>query len=216
MKCSTPYNPVELWDTFKRETLEAARGCVKGCPRSRDGFASAETLDSIEKSRAARLAGNQDQYRALSCRTKTLLRRDKESYVRSLAEDVEDHLIAKDLKPAHLALKKLRSKSTSQVSAIRTADGCLISDVDGQMAHWAEYFEQLFKVNPPSGQLQITWLQVVDADLPINEAAPSIDEVKEAVSKLRGGKAAGICNISAELLKAGGEAMIRGLHAVYQ
>ena len=27
-------------------------------------------------------------------------------------------------------------------------------------------------------------------------------------------KAAGICNISAELLKAGGEAMIRGLHAV--
>ena len=31
---------------------------------------------------------------------------------------------------------------------------------------------------------------------------------------MRGGKAAGICNISAELLKAGGEAMICGLHAV--
>ena len=34
------------------------------------------------------------------------------------------------------------------------------------------------------------------------------------MAKLRDGKAAGICNISAELLKAGGEAMIRGLHAV--
>ena len=45
---------------------------------------------------------------------------------------------------------------------------------------------------------------------------PSIGgDVKEAVAKLRGGKAAaGICNISAELLKAGREAMIRGLHAV--
>ena len=31
---------------------------------------------------------------------------------------------------------------------------------------------------------------------------------------MRGGKAAGICNISAVLLKGGGEAMIRGLHAV--
>ena len=54
------------------------------------------------------------------------------------------------------------------------------------MARWAEYFEQLFKVNPPSGQLQTTGLQMMDADPPINEVPPSIDEVKEAVTKLRG------------------------------
>ena len=51
-------DPVELWDIFKRETLEVVTGCVGRCPRSRGGFASAETLDSIEKSCAARLAGN--------------------------------------------------------------------------------------------------------------------------------------------------------------
>ena len=148
--------PVELWNTFKRETLEAARGCVKGRPRSWGGFASAETMDSIEKSRAARLAGSWDQYRALSHKTRTLLRRDKERYVRSLAEDVEDHLNVNDLKPAYRALKKLRSKSTSWVSAIQTAD---VSDADGQISRWAEYFEQLFKVNPPSGQLLTTGLR---------------------------------------------------------
>ena len=69
-------------------------------------------------------------------------------------------------------------------------------------------------INPPSGRLQTTGLQVVDADPPINEAAPSIDEVKEAVAKLRGGKALGICNMSTEFLKAGGKTMIHGLHAV--
>ena len=90
------------------------------------------------------------------------------------------------------------------MSAIRTADGCLVSDADGQMVCWAEYFEQLFKVNPLSGRLQTTGLQVMDADPSINKAAPSIDEAKETVAKLRGGKAAGICNINAELLKAGG------------
>ncbi|KAG0725535.1 Alpha-N-acetylglucosaminidase [Chionoecetes opilio] len=57
-------------------------------------------------------------------------------------------------------------------------------------------------------------LMAVDADPPIDETAPSLDEVREAVAKLRGGKAAGVCKISAELLKAGREAMIRGLHAV--
>ncbi|KAG0727408.1 Craniofacial development protein 2 [Chionoecetes opilio] len=208
-------DPVELWDTFKRETLQAAKECIgERHPRSRRGFVSTETLEKIEESRAARLAGTQDQHRALSRRTRTLLGRDKERYVRSLAEDVEGHLNANDLRPAYRALKKLRSKSPSRASAIRTADGRLVSDMDGQMARWAEYFGQLFTVDPPTEQLHTTGLQAVDADPPIDETAPSLDEVREAVAKLRGGKAAGVCNISAELLKAGGEAMIRGLHAV--
>ncbi|KAG0710017.1 hypothetical protein GWK47_023656 [Chionoecetes opilio] len=71
-------DPVELWDTFKRETLQAAKECIGERPRSRRGFVSTETLEKIEESRAARLAGNQDQHRALSCRTRTLLGRDKE------------------------------------------------------------------------------------------------------------------------------------------
>ncbi|KAG0710766.1 hypothetical protein GWK47_022143 [Chionoecetes opilio] len=146
---------------------------------------------------------NQDQHRALSRRTRTLLGRDKERYVRSLAEDVEGHLNANDLRPAYRALKKLRSKSPSRASAIRTADGRLVSDMDGQMAHWAEYFGQLFTVDPPTEQLHTTGLQAMDADPPIDETAPSLDEVREAVAKLKGGKAAGVCNISAELLKAG-------------
>ncbi|KAG0714238.1 hypothetical protein GWK47_001654 [Chionoecetes opilio] len=77
--------------------------------------------------------------------------------------------------------------------------------MDGQMARWAEYFGQLFTVDPPTEQLHTTGLQAVDADPPIDETAPSLDEVREAVAKLRGGKAAGVCNISAELLKAGGK-----------
>ena len=71
--------------------------------------------------------------------------------MRSFAEDVEGHSNANDLILAYRALKKLCSKSTFRVNAIQTTDGCLMSDADRQMAHWAEYFEQLFKVNPPSG-----------------------------------------------------------------
>ena len=33
----------ELWDTFKRETLEAAKECIGERPRSRSGFTSFET-----------------------------------------------------------------------------------------------------------------------------------------------------------------------------
>ena len=72
----------------------------------------------------------------------------------------------------------------------------------------------LYILHPPSGQLRTARLQTLDADPPIDETAPSIGDVREAVAKLKGRKAVGICNISAELLKAGVEAMIRGLHAV--
>ena len=105
------------------------------------------------------------------------MRRDKERYVRGLAEDVKCQLHGNDLKPAYRVLK-LRSMSTSQVSAIQTPDGCLISDTDGQMARWAEYFEQLFTVDPANGQLQTAGLQMLDADPPIDETAPSIGESK--------------------------------------
>ena len=33
-------DPEELWDTFKRETLEAAKECIGQHPRSRSGFTS--------------------------------------------------------------------------------------------------------------------------------------------------------------------------------
>ena len=109
-------------------------------------------------------------------------------------------------------MKTLRSKPVSQVSAIRTADGCLVSDAYGQQVRSAEYFEQLFTMDPPSRQLQSTRLQTLDADAAIDESAPSID-VKEDVAKLKGEKVAGNCNICAKLLKVGGKTMIRGLYS---
>lgn len=57
-------------------------------------------------------------------------------------------------------------------------------------------------------------LREADVNPPIDEAPPSLDEVREAVSRLMGGKAACVRNISAELIKAEGEEIDRGLHAV--
>ncbi|KAG0723095.1 hypothetical protein GWK47_043282 [Chionoecetes opilio] len=57
----------------------SAKECIGERPRSRRGFVSTETLEKIKENRAARLAVNRDQHKALSRRTRTLLGRDKES-----------------------------------------------------------------------------------------------------------------------------------------
>ncbi|KAG0715745.1 hypothetical protein GWK47_000119 [Chionoecetes opilio] len=40
---------VELWDTFKCETLKAVKECIGERPRSRRGFVSTETLHSVPR-----------------------------------------------------------------------------------------------------------------------------------------------------------------------
>lgn len=51
-------------------------------------------------------------------------------------------------------------------------------------------------------------------DSPLNEITVFLAKVRDAVVLLVGGTVAGICNFSGELVKAGGEAAVCGLHAV--
>lgn len=67
---------------------------------------------------------------------------------------------------------------------------------------------------PPSEQLLTTRLQILDDDPPLHEITSSLDDVREAVARLRDRKALDTFSISTELLRAGGTAMIRGTHAV--
>lgn len=85
-------DPIELLSIFKRETIHAAKECIRELPRTKCGFASGETVENFEESRAARLAGKSDSYRALSCGTRVFLR-DEEKYVRNLEEQIEGHFL---------------------------------------------------------------------------------------------------------------------------
>lgn len=89
------------------------------------------------------------------------------------------------------------------MSAICTADGCIVSNIDGQRTRWVEYFEQLYMMNPPNRQLPTALLQMTNADLRTDKITPSLNLGKEAVARLRGGKVSGVCIIRTELLKAG-------------
>ena len=53
-----------------------------------------------------------------------------------------------------------------------------------------------------------------NSDPPINCDVPSFVETQAAVNRLKWGKAPGICGVHAELLMAGGNAVLRLLHAV--
>ncbi len=63
-------------------------------------------------------------------------------------------------------------------------------------------------------RLVLACVEIAAADPPVDETPPSLTEVIEAVNQLKGGTAAGACNVSEEMLKTEGEAMIHVLHVV--
>ena len=79
---------------------------------------------------------------------------------------------------------------------------------------WAGYFERLYQADPPAVELDVRGVTITIADPPINCGPPSCVETQAAVNRLKLGIAPGICGIHAELLKAGGNAVLMSLHAV--
>lgn len=70
--------------------------------------------------------------------------------------------------------------------------------------------------NPLSRKLPAAGLQIENADPPTDKTVPSLDEVIENVAMLKGEKASDVSNITAELIKAEGQAMTCELLSVWQ
>ena len=81
-------------------------------------------------------------------------------------------------------------------------------------ARWAGYLERLYQADPPAVELDVSGVTVPIADPPINCDPPLFVEAQAAVNRFKLGKAPGICDVHAELLKAGGNAALVSLHAV--
>ena len=75
-------------------------------------------------------------------------------------------------------------------------------------ARWAGYFEWLYQADPPAVKLDFRGVTIPIADPPINCDPPLFAEAQAAMNRLKWGKAPGICGIHAELLKAGGNAVL--------
>ena len=78
---------------------------------------------------------------------------------------------------------------------------------------WAGYCERLYQADPPAVELDVRGVIIPIADPPINCSPPSLVETQTAVNELKWGQTPGICGIHAELLKAGGNAVLVLLHS---
>ena len=128
---------------------------------------------------------------------------------------VEHQLWSSDSCPVYRGILTLRSsKPVPRCTAVRAEGGGLLIEESKVKVRWAGYFEWLHQADPPAVELDVRGVTIPIADAPINCDPPSFVEIRDAVNRLKWGKAPGICGIHAELLKAGGNAVLVSLHAV--
>ena len=129
---------------------------------------------------------------------------------------VEHHLWPSDSRLAYRGIRVLRSsKPVPRCTAVRVKGDGLLKEEYEVKARWAGYFEWLHQADPPAVELDVRGVTIIPiADPPINSEPPLFVETQAAVNQLKGGKAPGICGIHADLLKAGGNAVLMLWHVV--
>ena len=161
------------------------------------------------------LDGRAELFRELRHKIVRALRVDKEAYVREICEGVEHHLWSSASRPAYRGIRTLRSsKPIPRCTAVRTEGGRLLTVESEVKARWAGYFEWLYQADSPAVELDVRC-----AIIPIADPKSIVIHLhlwkQTAVNWLKWGKAPGICGVHAELLKAGGNAVLCLKHRHY-
>ena len=109
--------------------------------------------------------------------------------------------------------RKVKEKeSTSRLKAgIEGKDGKLLTDTVEVKKRWMEHFSELLEGD--GGEVDMV-LEEREIEEGLSEEITE-EEIRRAIARLKRGKAAGVCGIQGEMLKAGGDTVVRWLHIIF-
>ena len=132
------------------------------------------------------------------------MKKAKEDWIGARCEEIETCLNKNNCKRAYQLVKDLTSGKQGRSSTIQDKSGKCLTEEKEIVSRWTEYCSELFKYESCRDKAVQDCSQLPEEDL------QSIlrEEVEIAVASLKKGKSAGVDNIPAELVQAGGETMI--------
>ena len=206
------HEETDQWDRFKQEITAAAENTIGNArPTPKNPWVSNATLEIIEQRRAARLAGDMAEYRRLNRVRNAALRRDKEAYWANMADQLEEASRSHNQQKVYSLLRKAKAGQQLKTHHIKDANGTVLTTETEALNRWREHFYHL--LNHPPIPTDPDLLEEANNNHLTNQQC-SIDPVTEAevhaaLKKLRNSKAPGVCGITAEMLKYGGNTIIR-------
>ncbi|XP_062570395.1 uncharacterized protein LOC134232444 [Saccostrea cucullata] len=197
-------------ETFNEILLENAQQILGPRKRKKEEWISENTWKIVEqrKEKKKKILSTkskrqkdqlQAEYRTIDKEVKKNARADRKAYTEKLANEAEQAASKQDIQTLYRITKALAGKFQTADLPVKDKRGNVLSKEEDIQKRWKEHFEEVFNINDTGNEVLITSaINILD----INTDPPSIEEVKKAIKRLKNGKAAGIDQINAELLKA--------------
>ena len=163
-----------------------------------------ERRDLTKKRYEAEGTKGAKEYREANRRVQTAVKKAKEDWIGAQCEEFETCLNKNNSKRAYQPVKDLTSEKQGRSSTIQDKSGKCLTEEKEILSRWTEYCSELYNYESCGDNA------VLDCSQPLEEDLQPIlhEEVEIAVASLKKGKSAGVDNIPAELVQAGGETMI--------
>jgi hypothetical protein len=169
------------------------------------GEARIQSLTASDDNRDER----NEQLQKISKEYKRLVRRKKREWEKEKIVEIEDNRRQKNVREMYKGINSTKKGFQSKSNTVRDEKGDLIADRDGLLGRWKRYFDQLLNVHRNQGNNESSDDTNTD-EREVDE--PSLEEVWQAVKRLKNNKAAGVDEIPSELIKNGGAALISKIH----
>jgi sorting nexin-29 len=213
---NTLVDPDTFWQTYKNNILEVATETVGRKMYSKKPWLSQEALRIIEQRRKARLAGDMPSYRRLNGVRNKLIHRDKQQFVDKKADELEDAARKGDTMSLFKHVRDLSEEKPPKIGAVKSTSGVMLEDETAQLDRWKEHFTKLLNADrvDVDPDLVASAEQTTSENLPEPEP-PSVEEIQNALRRMKNNKAPGTCGITVELLKFAGPTMLLWLHMLF-
>ena len=144
------------------------------------------------------------EYWEANRRIQKAVKKANEDWIGAQCEEIETCLNKNNSKRAYQLVKDLTSEKQGRSSTIQDKSGKCLTEEKEILSRWTEYCSELYSHE------SCGYNAVLDCSQPPEEDLQPIlpEEAEIAVASLKKGKSAGVDNIPAELVQAGGETMI--------
>ena len=193
---------------FNKAVTDTAAELLDKQRRKRKPWVTPEILDLCEQRRDLKKKRGEPEgakdYRGIKRKIRTEMKMAKETWIQGQCQEVEACLRKNNSKKAYQLVKDLTTEKQGKSSTIQDKLGKCLKEENEILNRWTEYYSDLYNYETGGDPTVLDCPQTPD-----DKHHPILqEEVEAAVKVLKRGKSARVDNIPAELVQAGGDAMI--------
>ena len=198
----------DLIDKFNTTIFHTANEVLGKHRQIKKPWVTEHILDMCDKRRELKTKKMHDpiianQYRTVNQAIRKNMTRAKETWIETQCKEMEDNLKMNNIKKAYQLVKDLTTSKQGRTINIQDKNGKCLTEEQDIIKRWTQYCSELYNHDAAGDN------NILNVSYATNNHKDPIlrTEVEAAIKSLKKGKSAGVDNVPAELILAGGETM---------